>query len=464
MADLLRMLGFASRSLEAQRFGLDVAGQNIANVNTAGYTKRVLDLGSVPPVDRDSAGSGVEVLGVRSMRDQLIARRLLSEYPAEQREQATADALGVVEVALGTPGNSLDKALDDFFDSWAGLADAPTSATARQEVVLRGQSLAATFHDMHDRLTAAVRDTDDRVRSTVEQINRLAERIASLNKALSGTRPSSGEGLYLRDEIGKAVEQLSGLVDVNAVPRAEGGFDIELTGSGRPLAIGENAYALAVVNRPGTGVADIQSGGVTITGTIAGGTLGGLVRVRDTYLPGYQTQLDDLAYGLAKRINDLHDDGVDLGGTAGGLFFDDLTSAVGAAQALGVRAALMAPGGESLLAAAAAGGGVGDNTNARALARARDEALLAGGTATPNDAWSQLVYSVGSDTAAARQALESRGEIVSQIRNLQDAVSGVSLDEEAADMLRFQRAYEANAKYFKAIDQTLDVLMQTFDR
>jgi flagellar hook-associated protein 1 FlgK len=199
-----------------------------------------------------------------------------------------------------------------------------------------------------------------------------------------------------------------------------------------------------------------------VTASIGGGTLGGLLVVRDTYLPAYGTQLDELAFTVARQVNDVHDDGVDLNGAAGGLFFGDLTTSAGAASAIAVNAALQAPGGEALVAAAGAGGGAGDNLNARALAALRSERMLAGGSATPAEGWAQLVYSVGRDAAAAQAARASRAEVVTQIRNLQDSVSGVSLDEEAADMLRFQRAYEANAQYFRTVDDTLDVLMQTF--
>ena len=105
---LFGMLGSTARALDAQRFGLDVVGNNLANVNTAGYTKRVLDMGAVPPSDRFSAGNGVEVLGVRSMRDRLYDQRLFDELPLEQQQAAIRDSLGLAEVALGQPGGESD--------------------------------------------------------------------------------------------------------------------------------------------------------------------------------------------------------------------------------------------------------------------------------------------------------------------------------------------------------------------
>jgi flagellar hook-associated protein 1 FlgK len=102
----------------------------------------------------------------------------------------------------------------------------------------------------------------------------------------------------------------------------------------------------------------------------------------------------------------------------------------------------------------------GDNTNARALAALRDADVSPNGSFS--DVWSQLVYRVGADTQAAQQAQTSRQEIVRQIQALREAVSGVSLDEEAMSMIRYQRAYEANARFFQAVDQSIETLMTMF--
>jgi flagellar hook-associated protein 1 FlgK len=454
------MLGYSSNALDAQRFGLDVVGQNIANVNTPGYARRVADLGAVPAVEPLSAGNGVEILGVRSLRDMLIARRLWAELPREQREQAAAESLGVVEVALGTPGSSIDQRLNDFFDAFAGLADAPTSVTARQDVILKAQSLAASFRDLSASFDTSLRDTDQRVRAGVQQVNDLTSRIAALNREFATVPPSGSEALQLRDEVTQALEQLSSLVAVNAVQRSDGGYDVELAGGGT-LVVGTEAYALQVTNRAVSGLAEIQAGDTVVTSVITGGTLGGLLYVRDSALPGYQARLDELAYTVAAQVNATHRQGYDANGAPGGDMFAPLASQSGAARSIAVVDALGASGGEALIAASGTGA-PGDNQNARALAALRDGRFLNGGTATFVDAWAQLVYTVGQDTAAATSAAATHGEIAAQIRNLQDGVSGVSLDEEAADMMRFQRAYEANARFFQAIDDTLDIMMKAF--
>ena len=227
MSGLLGMLSGASRSLDAQRFGLDVVGQNIANVNTDGYSKRVAEFSAVAPPDKWTAGGGVNIEGVRSMRDRLIDRRVWSETSAAEREATINDQMSVVDVAIGTVGESLDANLDDFFDSFATLADTPTAATVRQEVLLQGQTLASAFKDMATRLSNAQTEADLRVRSTVEEVNQLTEQIAKLNVEVSGTDASSAVGLHLRDQLNGAVADLSKLVNINVVETEGGGYNID---------------------------------------------------------------------------------------------------------------------------------------------------------------------------------------------------------------------------------------------
>ncbi len=448
---LFGMLGMASRALDAQRFGLDVVGNNLANVNTAGYSRRVIDYGAVPPVDRFSAGTGVDVLGVRSTRDRLYDKRLFDESPLEQQHAALADALGLSEVALGQPGSSIDAALADFFDAFAALADTPQSPTARQQVVTQGQALAGAFNGMATRLADATSAADARVRDDIQQINALTSRIASLNKSIASSDPS--QALHLRDEQTEAVKELSGLIGTQVLDLADGTVQVA-TRSGRPLVIGANAYALAIDNAPLTGHARVLSNGVDITAEIGDGHLGGLIQARDGQMPAYASQLDALAHAVATQVNSVHGAGYDLSGAPGVSFFTPPSTVAGTAATLQMNAAVA---GNPSLVAAAGIAAPGDNQAARALADLRDASIVGGATA--DDAWTSLAYQVGSDVSRARAEQSSRSEIVMQIEQLRDSVSGVSIDEEAAMMLRFQRAYEANARFFTVIDETLQTLL-----
>jgi flagellar hook-associated protein 1 len=174
MAGLFDSLTMAAGSLQAQQYAMDVTGQNIGNVNTPGYSRRVVDFAPFPPTQ----GGGVEIEGVRAVRDSLLETRLLQQVPLGSRDAAVADALAMVETALGQPGAALDAQLDKFFFAFAELSENPTSSVARRQVEVTEQSLAAAFVGTTDRLESARQDADMRIRGAVDEINALAARVA----------------------------------------------------------------------------------------------------------------------------------------------------------------------------------------------------------------------------------------------------------------------------------------------
>jgi len=457
VSGLFGTLSAATRALEAQRYGLEVTGQNIANVNRPGYARREAILQSVAPAELHGAGGGVDVVGVRAARDRMLERRLQMERPAEQRDAAIADSLSVVQVAVGRPGESLDARLSAFFDSVGRLADDSTSSTARQETVQSGQSLAVAFRDMSNRLTGERRSVDAQVRGTVEEINGLAARFANLNAAIGDSALDSSSSMQLRDQQKVVLDRLTELVDVQTLARTDGGADLSL-GAGRPLVSGATSHQMVASTTPPEGLLAIATDdGADITGEIDGGRLGGYLQVRDVTIPGYLERLDTLAYQVAVEFNKVHEAGYDASGGVAGDFFVAPSAVSGAAAAFAVDPGVADD--PSLIAAAGVPAS-GDNQNARALANLRDARVMNNGQGTMIDAWAQLVYRVGSDAQAAQQEQQSRAEIVKQVQALTDAVSGVSLDEEAMMMMRFQRAYEANARFFQAVNQSIDSLMQ----
>jgi flagellar hook-associated protein 1 len=448
---LFGMLTTTARALDVQRFGLDVVGQNLANVNTAGYTRRVVDLAAVPPSDRYSAGAGVEVLGMRAQRDRLFDRRLFDELPFEQGAAAAAEALGLAEVALGSAGRSLDAALADMFDAFASLSDAPTSPMARQQVISESEALVGVFHSLSARLIDAERSADIRIRSEVERLNGLTSRLASLNASIAAA--PSGASLHLRDQQVETAAAIAGILGVQVLELADGSLQVA-TESGRPLVIGADAYPIGLSSLPPAGHASLLAAGVDVTAEVRSGSLGGLLAVRDTFVPAYRAQLDAVAHDVAVAVNAVHATGFDLAGAPGGPFFVAPGAVAGAAAALQLDAALAA---DSSRIAAAGIPATGDNAVARQLANLSDAPVVGG--RSPASAWTALVTGVASDVHGARRELASRREIVHQIEGLRDSVSGVSMDEEAALMMRFQRAYEANARFFATVDEVLQTLL-----
>lgn len=462
MSDLFSSLTSAARSLDAQRLGLDVAGQNIANVNTPGYARRVVDLVAVAPAAPGTPGRGVEAAGIRALRDRLLERRLQQELPSERREAAIAETLSIVEATLGQPGASIDGSLQRFFDAFARLAEDPTSSVARQEVVLQGESIAADFRNMASRLDSARHDVNRHITAATDSINSLVTRIAALNQAI-GTAGSAEASLHARDDQARLVRELSELVDVRALERSDGGVDLSI-GSGRALVVGTTAYAVTATPAAPSGLAQLTLGGATITSEISGGRLGGLLQARDVKIPDYQARLDTIAYELATRVNALHTAGYDQTGVDAGDFFAFSTALIGSAGAAAALIVESAVAADPRRVAAASIAQAGDNQTAKAITSLRDDRVLDSNTATLADGWGQLVYRVGRDARAAAAERDSRREIVRQVDALRDEVSGVSLDEEAMHLLKFQRAYEANARFFRTIDDMLQTLLNVLVR
>lgn len=451
MSDLLTSLSTAARALDAQRFGLDVTGQNIANANTPGYTRRSADLTEVPPLDHTSAGGGVTVRGVQAARATLIEARLAQERPMAGRESVVAEQLAVVESALGAPGEGLDASLSAFFDAFAALAEDPTSTVARELVNSQAQTLVGGVRDLAARLEAYQRNADTELRSVVDQVNELAETIRSLNVAIASA-PTGGSDTQ-RDQQAAAVQSLAALVDIGVIPREDGGVDVSI-GNGRALVAGERAYPLTTSSQPPLGLADLSVGSADVTAEISGGRLGGLLQVRDVLLPGYHGRLDFVAFNLTNGVNAIHQAGYDLTGNPGGDFFVP-TVFSGAASMMALDPGVAT---DPTRIAAAKAPAAGDNQNALAIAALRD------GPSSPLQSWGALVQRIGIDRRTAISLQDNREDVVRQLETLRDQISGVSLDEEAAWLMRFQRAYEANARFFSVVDGLLDTFMTTVGR
>jgi flagellar hook-associated protein 1 FlgK len=452
MSGLFDSLTSVTRSLTAARVGMDVTGQNIANVNTDGYSRRTVIYAEEPAGDPLGAGRGVTVQAIQAQRDQFVESRLWSEQRRAAFDDALVGGLSEVDAVVGLPGQSLDANLSAFFDAFSTLAQDPTSVPARDGVVLQGSTLAAAFHDIADRLGQAQTRANAAVGADVDEVNQLAAQVAALNAQIV---QNGNDVETLRDTRNLAVARLSELAGVTVTPTVDGTLDLAV-GNGRPLVVGGTAYALTAIQTPPSGHLGIETGGFTVTGEITGGEIGGLLTLRDTSIPSYLDRLDQLAYDVATAVNTLHTGGSDGNGDPGGAFFTAPAAVAGAASALTVSSAVLL---DSRLVAASATGAPGNNDVARAIAGLRDGLVTNGGTATPVQAWGQIAYRVGADLAARQGSAASHAQVVRQLQQLRDQTSGVSLDEEAANLMRYQRAYEANARYFTTIVDTLDTLL-----
>jgi flagellar hook-associated protein 1 FlgK len=249
-----------------------------------------------------------------------------------------------------------------------------------------------------------------------------------------------------RDEL---IRQLSGLVNIS-VTQTEHGLTLT-TANGIPLVVASQSFALRASTSSG-GVQDVLSAdGQDITSQIQGGQLAGTLKVRDQVIPQLLSQLNDLASQFTATFNAQHQAGTDLSGNAGQNFFTPLSSLADAAANFSV--ALTDPA----LIAASSDGSAGSNGNLVQLIGLRDQALPAG--ASPIDMYSNLVLQAGNFGADAQAQVNASSLSLQQLTDQRSAVSGVSLDEETTNMIRYQRAYEAAARVVTTVDSMLQSLM-----
>jgi flagellar hook-associated protein 1 FlgK len=452
MGSLSAGLNIALQSLLTEEGAIQTTSNNIANVNTPGYARQRPDLAETPPVQLGhlTFGSGVELQHVTSLRDSILDLRVNQETQQQGKLNAFLGSAQQIQALFNeTSGTGLQSSLTAFFSSVSQLSANPSDLNVRQGVLSAAQNLARAFNQSSSNLVTLQRNVDLSVSQSVAQINTLVAQIAPVNAQVAAAQATGQNAGPFVDQRQQLINQLSSLVDVSTIDAGNGSLTLT-TSSGAPLVVGGQSFQLTTQPDPANGLQHVFSQGVDITAKITAGQLAGQLQVRDQEIPSLQNSLDTLAAGLATAVNTQHQAGFDLNGAAGGNFFvPPPVSGAGAASSLTV--AITDPN----KIAASASGAVGDNANANAILALQDQAVIAG--QTPLNFYSNLVFKLGNDVSSAQTDQQSGGLVLKQIQNLQGGVSGVDINEEAANLIRFQNAYQASAQ----VSSVIDTLMQT---
>jgi flagellar hook-associated protein 1 FlgK len=322
--------------------------------------------------------------------------------------------------------------------------------SARQGVLTAAGNLATAFRSTVNNLQSQRSNLDLSVGQTVDQINVLTGQIATLNQQISGIENLHQDAGTFTDQRTQLIRQLSELVDVSVV-KSDNTLTIT-TSSGNALVAGNKSFALNT-QTDFSGVQHVFSQGIDITTKLAGGSLAGILQVRDKTIPGLRSDLDTLAAGLATAVNSAHRQGTDLAGVAGGdLFSPPPPGGVGAAAGFSVLIT------DPSKIAASADGSAGSNGNLTRLLDVQKQAVVAG--QSPTDFYAGIVFRVGSDVANASAERDASDLILRQLGDQRSALSGVSMDEEAANLIRYERAYQAAAHVITVVNNMTDTAIQ----
>ncbi|MCL4515590.1 MAG: flagellar hook-associated protein FlgK [Firmicutes bacterium] len=467
------------RGLMAQQRALDTTGHNIANANTPGYSRQVTNLTTtspytVPSFGRPAAagqiGTGVAAEAVERMRSAFLDDQIRNESETLGYWAAQSETLTQVEGILGEPSNSgLRNALDAFWKSMQDLSLHPESMPIRAIVRQRGVELADMIQHTYAQLSDTQKSVDQAITLKVDEINGIARQIADLNDQIS---KAVGVGLQPNDLLDRRdllVTKLSKMVNVSTFNGENGALTVNI--GGISLVAGEQAHQLTTVpNAANNNLVDVQWADFTnpspppalLPADVTNGELKGMLDVRDVKLAGYMTNLNDLATGLiapgpAQSVNSRHQAGFDLTGAPGGVFF----TAGSNASNITVDAAILNgdPGLRLIAASSTAAGVPGDGSNALSIAQLNQAKLMNGGTATYSEFLGAMVSNLGVDSDQAKTMETNQTTLIDHLTKQSESIAGVSLDEEAANMMKFQHGYDAAARVITTMDEMIDVII-----
>jgi flagellar hook-associated protein 1 FlgK len=549
MGGLNTTLSIGMQALDAAQGALDVTSHNIANANTPGYSKELVQLSAsaIAESGGDVSGGGVSLNGIQSVRNQLLDLQIQQQTSLQSSTNTQSANLQQIQTFFTTTGTDVASALTTLSGSLVALSASPSNSTTQQAVLASGKNLARAFNTTATGLTSAQTSADGFVTESVAQINTLAQQIAALNGQVAKLTASGQNDGSVQDQLNQSVQQLSQLTGISITQSSDG--ETITTANGTPLVMGSQSFSLQTTMGSNGFQQVLDSNGSNITGTLQGGQLGGAIQARDQTVPGFLLQLNTLATQVATTFNAAQAAGMDSNSNPGQNVFTIPTNLANAASGIGV--AITNPG---LIATSSVGspngnGNVSNLSAALTITLPSNSAIsTAGTTALPlgpataltngsitsfadsstgkifsftagasstigslqaaiagavsagtlsagttlsinsngqavistttagdilqvstNDAalgqfdstsgktaasaYASLVFDVGNQASDASTQSTAIGQNLLQLTNQLGSASGVNINDETANLIRFQTAYQAAARIVSTIQQ-----------
>ena len=450
---LSSLLSIARSALLTHQRSMDVTAHNIANANTPGYTRQKLML--TPETAQwgplYSIGRGVTATGIQRTRDQFYDSSFRADSGAMGRSGTLYDYMGRIEATLGEPSSTgLSSAMDSVFRAFSDLAGDPSSSPNRELVRQSAGRMTQQLRSLAGTISSVRQGALEDMRLQVDQTNQLASQVSDLNGRILALGGPSRTASDLMDQRDVLIDQLSQLMDIQVMNRADG--TVAVQAGNQMLVDGKRSTPLAVAT-VGAGFGLVtQSGGISVNAR--GGSLQALVELTQTELPAVQAQLDQLASALVTEFNALHSAGYTLNGSTGVNFFDPTGVT---ASTISLSASVQA---SSDNIAAAGLSAPGDGSVAASLAALATTGVGSLGGRSLREFFVGFASGVGIDVKSARQDFEAELILVERADQARQAVGGVSIDEEMVNLISQQQAYQAAARLIAVADEMMQDLMR----
>lgn len=469
-------LEIGKSGLKVYQVATEVVSENIANVNTPGYSRQRVLLESAPPSTANGfpLGTGVKISTVERYYDVLLQKQLVNAGTTSGYDTKKSDVLQQIEPVFNEVAqDGLGAAISNFYSSWQDLTLNPTGSAERQAVLSSSQIMVDQFHYVSRTLNDAIASQNESLPSQVDTINSTLTNIAQLNSQIKLTEQVNGNANEMRDQRDYLVRQLAGSMAVNYTENSDGTTSISYTDASGTYSLVDSTLTppAATLTTVANGtlpdgtttkydvqIAQAGGGGPTTIAPVTG-ELGATIVARDVTLKGYLDQVNTLANtmingdGTSNGVNAQHQAGFDLNGAAGLAFFTFTAGSEASSIALNTNLTT------DKIAASGSATVQGDNANALLMAQLQNTTYTTLSNASVSNGYNALVSKVGVDVKAASTTVSQDDAFMKQLTTLRDSNSGVSLDEELTDLIKYQRSYQASAKLISTAGDMMDTVI-----
>jgi flagellar hook-associated protein 1 FlgK len=465
MSKISSMMDIGKRSLSNNQTALTTVSHNIANKATEGFSRQRVEILSSPPNSPGQlqVGTGSRAGMITRTNNPWLEKQIQREGTNMGYSDARAEAMGRLEQVYNEQQNKgLNQYMTDFFNGVRELSANPESLSGRTMVREAAVSLTGDFGRVVDQLKTVQTDLDNQIKTTVDEVNQITKEIAGLNQKIKLVEvqgvPSNDE----RDRRDLLLKKLGEKLEVNWAEGTDGMVSVT-AGKAAVLVSGIDSLDLKAMNADKKDHVQIfyatseHGTEFNMTDHFRGGRIGASLEVRDEVVQDLLGHVDNLAHSFATEVNNLHAQGFDRYNNQGADFFDIPDQVEGAAENIKINQDIYNDVGR--IAVAAHPDSPGDNTVANMIASLQHRKVMEDGSSSFDDYYNTQVGQIGTIASRAMKSQESQRNVIQQLGNLRESISGVSLDEETTKMIEYQKAYDASARLIRTADEMFDTIL-----
>jgi flagellar hook-associated protein 1 FlgK len=466
MAKIHSLMDVGKRGMLVSQSALQTTSHNIANKSTEGFSRQRVDVVTNPPLDEGlhRIGTGSNLGSISRVNNPWLEKQIEREGSNFAFLEGRADSMKRIESVFNEQAvKGLNNSMTEFFNGFRELANNPESNVTRALVKDNANAMIKSFQDMDRQIDAVKTDLNQTIKTGVDEVNGLVKEIAQLNQKIqeveiSGHSSANDE----RDRRDLLIKKLSEKLDISYSEDKSSGMINVTAGRTGVLVAGTSVSSLMTGKdeQDRTQVMfELGQGGtrVDLTDQFKRGALGGSIELRDGLVADMKSSLEELSYSIASEVNKAHAEGFDRYNIQGISFFNIPENGKYSLDDLSVNKVIQEDVGR--IAAAAKANSPGDNTVANVIHSLQNRQFMNEGQSTFDDFYNAKVGQIGLATQRAMSGVESQKNILDQLKNTREAVSGVSLDEEATKMIEYQKAFEASARVIKMADEMFDTIL-----